>query len=108
MYESPIEMIVKDIQLKQEEGIFKAIQECKISVDREELLKALQYDREQYKKGYSDRDAEIVRCKDCVWYDERRPYANGNTLYECRNLERFFPPDFFCKDGERRDDADIH
>ena len=45
---------------------------------------------------------EVVRCKDCVWYDERRPYANGNTLYECRNIERFLPPDFFCKDGERR------
>ena len=48
---------------------------------------------------------EVVRCKDCVWYDERRPYANGHTLYECRNLERFFPLDFFCKDGERREDA---
>ena len=51
---------------------------------------------------------EVVRCKDCVWYDERRPYANGHTLYECRNLERFLPPDFFCKDGERRDDVQIH
>ena len=45
---------------------------------------------------------EVVRCKDCVWYDEKRPYANGHTLYECRNLERFFPSDFFCKDGKRK------
>ena len=48
---------------------------------------------------------EVVRCKDCVWYDEKRPYSSGHALYECRNLERFLPPDFFCKDGERREDV---
>ena len=51
---------------------------------------------------------EIVRCKDYVWYDERRPYSDGYALYECRNLERFLQPDFFCKDGERREDEKIH
>ena len=51
---------------------------------------------------------KVVRCKDCVWYDKRRPYANGNMLYECRNLKGFLPPDFFCKDGERGDNGEIH
>ena len=48
---------------------------------------------------------DIVRCKDCVWYDNKRPYSNSHTLYECRNLEKFFPSDFFCKDGERKEDC---
>lgn len=94
MYESPIEMIVKDIQLKQEEGIFKAIQECKVSVDREELLKALQYDREQYKKGYADRDAEIIRCKDCKWRDESTCLIHG-AIWKDKD---------FCSHGERKED----
>lgn len=50
---------------------------------------------------------EVVRCKECIWYDEKRSCGSGDhALYECRNLERFFPPDFFCKDGERRDDEE--
>ena len=44
---------------------------CKyaIAVDKEELLKALHYDRNQFKEGYlkgrEDERADIVRCKDC-------------------------------------------
>ena len=42
-----------------EENIFKAIQNVDINVDREELIKALKYDRDQYNKGYEDAKAEI-------------------------------------------------
>ena len=34
--------------------IFQAIQKCDIVVDKQELIKALQYDRGQYEKGYND------------------------------------------------------
>lgn len=58
MYKSPIELIVKDTYQKileqREENIFKAIFETGVKVDKEELLKALKYDREQYNKGYID------------------------------------------------------
>ena len=58
MYEPPIELIVKDTYQKileqREENIFKAILETGVKVDKEELLKALKYDREQYNKGYVD------------------------------------------------------
>ena len=59
MYESPIEKIYGDIQsqiIKQdEENMMYAVnQAIGYDVDKEELIKALQYDREQYKKGFSD------------------------------------------------------
>lgn len=47
---------------------------------------------------------KVVRCNDCVWYDKRRPCVG--TLYKCRNFDIIVPLDFFCKDGDRRDDAE--
>ncbi len=60
MYESPINIIeiqdsfVSEIKEKTEEMVFTEIRRIGVDVDKEELLKALQYDREQYEKGYSD------------------------------------------------------
>lgn len=53
-YESPIEIIQKSVTTKIEDDICKAIWEYGIVVDKEELIKALRYDREQYDKGYRD------------------------------------------------------
>ena len=53
-YESPIEVISKRMRTTVEDGIFNAILEQGISVDKEELIKALRYDREQYEKGFND------------------------------------------------------
>lgn len=57
MYESPINIIesaVTELQKQQEEGVFCLIRNYGITVDKEELLKALAYDRDQYNKGYDD------------------------------------------------------
>ena len=59
MYESPIDKIYGDIQsqiIKQDEEhmMYAVNQAISYTVDKEELIKALQYDREQYAKGYSD------------------------------------------------------
>ena len=83
-YESPITIMTKLIQDQTadriENGIFKAVQYVGIFVDKEELVRALRYDRNEYEKGYHDRDAEIVRCKDCKrarlveWGDHHKEY----------------------------------
>ena len=77
MYESPITLIqtqtdnfIKEINEKTDEVIFKAVVNVLPQVNKEELIKALEYDRGQYIKGYQDRDKEIVRCKDCEYYDK--------------------------------------
>ncbi len=53
-YESPIKVIQEQLTLKMEDDILKAIQKYNIEVDKEELLKALAYDRDQYMKGYEE------------------------------------------------------
>jgi hypothetical protein len=67
MYISPIEIIQvpvefdntimrveKQLNKGMEEQVYRAVAQCEIVVDKEELIKALQYDREQYRKGYDD------------------------------------------------------
>lgn len=54
MYKSPIDLIYKDVLYHMEQNIYTAVQNFDIQVDRDELIKALKYDREQYYKGYED------------------------------------------------------
>ena len=51
-YKPLIDVITSDWQISLEDNIAKAIQEYGITVDKDELIKALQYDRHQYAKGY--------------------------------------------------------
>lgn len=59
-YESPIRMIVGEMKTKMDNDTLTAIQRYGIDVDKEELIKALNYDRGQYEKGYADRGNKIV------------------------------------------------
>ena len=58
MYKSPIQLVTDDInyamRAKIDENIYQAVLRCDVAVDKDELIKALTYDREQYDKGYSD------------------------------------------------------
>ena len=64
MYEAPIELVtmqsdmMMNIQRKlaeeQDTYIMQSIEKVGVNVNKEELIKALAYDREQYVKGYAD------------------------------------------------------
>lgn len=54
MYESPITQILGEIQTTVEDDCMKVVQQCGFDVNKEELMKALSYDRNQYSKGYED------------------------------------------------------
>ena len=54
MFESPIKICTKQIRMTQDETIVRAVQDVGIFVDKDELIKALQYERDQYEKGYAD------------------------------------------------------
>ncbi len=54
MYKSPVELITKQMHTEIEDYFFNAIQEVAVNIDKEELIRALQYDRGQYDKGYRD------------------------------------------------------
>ena len=78
MYKSPIEIIYGQTQTQIEGDVFRAIQSYGINVDKEELIRALKYDRDQYEKGYADAMASIVRrtnmnnCGNCANYDRTK------------------------------------
>ena len=110
MYESPIELLITDIQhqieKQQDEEIYKAVLNFLPNVKKEELLRALQYDRDQYDKGYADgrRDAmdELVCCQDC----EFCYYNSSSEAYKCMSMNGMYgtvEPDGFCSYGERRE-----
>ena len=59
MYESPIEKIFGQIQTQMvkndEDNMMVQVQQAVgYTVNKEELIRALQYDRQQYEKGYAD------------------------------------------------------
>ena len=60
MYKSPIEVVLGELRTEIGNEIDKVIQEAGVFVDKEELNKALEYDRQQYEKGYEDGKAEKV------------------------------------------------
>lgn len=72
-YISPIEITFKRISEemteKQEGLIMQAIFEQGIKVNKDELLKALMYDRQQYDQGYADGIAEAR--------------THGKWIYKC-------------------------
>jgi len=100
-YQSPIEVFQTQMQSQIVGEIYKAVMKVGVNVDKDELLKALQYDRNQYQKGYTDRDSEIVRCKDCKHCDDK----SNSPWLNCMRLRMTTTPYWFCADGEVKDNA---
>lgn len=61
MYESPITQIMGEVTKKYEDDCLKVVQSYGFTVNKEELTKALQYDRGQYTKGYNDAIEEFAK-----------------------------------------------
>ncbi|MBR6271391.1 MAG: hypothetical protein IKR26_04485 [Lachnospiraceae bacterium] len=53
-YEPPVRLIMKEIEQQIENDVHYCVQQYNIEVDRDELIKALAYDRNQYEKGFMD------------------------------------------------------
>ena len=102
MYESPIKVelsdIISDAVKKTDEYVLECVQKVGVSVNRDELLEALKFDREQYEKGWNDRDNEIVRCKDCKHYWKNKP---SEDVPVCLASPR---EDAYCSEGERKEE----
>ena len=93
-WESPIEIIVNQIESAWMDETFRVIQKVGINVDRNELIKALQYDRNQYEKGYVDGMNDVIRCKDCMNYDSHE--------HRCNHWQHVVVVMDFCSRAERR------
>ena len=115
MYKSPITIIESTVDAyskviieQRENAIFAKIQDSfGVDLDKHELMRALQYDRNQYEKGYADgmadAMAEFVRCKDCDF----RVFDDVCKEYYCNcayGLNGAIEDNSFCSYGERRTD----
>lgn len=104
MWESPINAIYEAQQNALEGAMLSAVMRVGIDVNKEELIKALAYDRQQYEKGYADAKAEIVRCKDCKEYYLPFNHEQVEQLWTCMRYGLLRNADDFCSRAERRTD----
>lgn len=91
MYKSPIDIftqtenIVKQMQEKQDEYVYRCVLKTGVDVDKEELVKALVYDRGQYEKGYYDGINEFAeRVKELTISKDFYPVFFKNILNEAK------------------------
>lgn len=88
MYESPINIAIEstttNVVKKQDETIYQAIQKVGVNVNKDELIRALQYDRNQYDKGYKDGAKEFA--KDLQ--NEIKRALTNNYDVKAKRLER--------------------
>ena len=111
MYESPIELMMSNIQTQiieqQGEAIYKAVFDMGVNVKKDELIRALAYDRQQYEIGYAEgkRDAiaEIVRCKDCRYFYRDDEFNRAWCGYD-KCVANEVAVNGYCYRGERREE----
>ena len=104
MYKSPIDIYYGQMETQLEGSVLRAVQKVGVNVDKEELIRALKYDRDQYDKGYSDGERDsmdsMIRCKNCKHCSNNTP----DGLHWCDEHERgSLMDDDFCSYGERRE-----
>ena len=82
-YRSPIEIYTQEPIFKEmEDGIVRATVNCGVHVDKEELLKALAYDRGQYERGYEDAK-RIYKRPIGEWRIDEPEDSGLGTIYKC-------------------------
>jgi hypothetical protein len=85
------------MRMEQENNIFKAIRDYGVDVDKDELIKALQYDRDQYEKGYINgynRKASEVALKEI---DEIESATNNHI----KAISALDPQNDYCAGGKK-------
>ena len=93
MYESPIELIVKNVQQAFENEVVNVVQNYGINVDKEELLKALTYDRGQYDKGHADGEWELFSLITSTYFGKEFYFVEANGLVYSRETHKHMTKD---------------
>lgn len=99
MYESPVELFdvadyTKKVNEEIDNYIYEYIIKLGINVNKEELIKALQYDREQYYKGYEDG----LKVTDWHPYPKEKPTENREYNITIKSLKRTTSAYYFTED----------
>lgn len=85
-YQSPVEMLVGEMTTRIENACNATIQQkLGFNIDKEELVKALQYDRHQYEKGYQDGKAEAKQGTGWISVNDRLPECE--SVIKCNGFK---------------------
>lgn len=76
MYKSPIDIVMGGLKTEMDGEVLKAVQSYDINVDKEELIKALKNDRNQYEKGLKEGQDDALQ-----YVIER-----GERLLQCETM----------------------
>ena len=101
MYDSPITVYYEDIEKRVEGDLVKTVFKLGFDVDEKELMKALNYDREQYQKGYKDGRGSLVRCRECT-IKKAVPHKDG-IVWRCPHRTGEVKMEGYCESGVRAD-----
>ena len=98
MYKSPVEVVYNNISEEIGDGVYRAVCQYGVIVDKDELIKALRYDRDQYGNGYSDaiKSIEGARASAIKEFAERaKEIVNGHLDYA---LDARIDAELICTD----------
>lgn len=102
---SPVEIIFAEQKEIFENGIIRVVQDSKIKVNKPELIRALELDK-ALREG---KLVEVVRCRDCEYWDETSPMSTTDpAVCRCR-LRRetdATTAEDFCSYGRRKEKTD--
>lgn len=88
-YQSPIEIMYSKFNTQIENQIMTAVQNVGVNVDKDELVKALEYDRKQYEQGFADAlkcvPEELTTVRHGRWVEESSLY---DYCSRCRAMVR--------------------
>ena len=112
MYRPPVELVYGQLKTKIEGETITAVQSYNINVDKDELIKALEYDRNQYSVGFDDgfahSEKSITRCKDCqhcaLEFKEQRFGEPSQYIRVCLLHDHETTLDDYCSFGVRKED----
>ena len=76
MYDSPIRLAVSKMTSQFNDDIYNAVVKTGIDVDKDELVRALNYDRNQYEKGYR----YGLKANEWISVKERLPEVEADIL----------------------------
>lgn len=102
-YKSPVTLYLDSVEEKLGNEVYQIVNHYFVDVDKDELLKALRYDRDQYNKGrldgYLEAKSKIVLCKDCAYGVQ----TNNEDIYWCSQYGNTHYDTFYCAEGERKE-----
>ena len=97
--------IYKELRNDLDEKIMQAVINCDIKVDKAELIRALELDKD-LREG---KLVEVTRCRDCEYWDETSPMSTTDPAFcRCR-LRRetdATTAEDFCSYGRRKEKTD--